>query len=89
MVSEKLEEEITNLWGGKDPEFSAPFSGVSTMKQALFLEKQINISKNSLRQILMKIPTYLMHVQARKKFPRRKYNALGFGLLVEVCVVEI
>ncbi len=85
MAAQDLEDQIISLWGGKDPEFSGAFSGVSNMQMALDLEKNIKITKTDLRKILMKIPSYLMHVTARKKFPRRRYNVLGFGMMMEVC----
>ena len=76
MVPEKVRETILSLWRDKD--FSGSFAGLNTFGNALRTEKNINISNNSLLQILRSDPDFLLETKKiQKRFPRRKMNVHG------------
>ncbi len=76
MVSEKVRQTILSLWRDKD--FSGSFAGLTTFGNALRTEKNINISNNSLLEILRSDEDFLIESRKIKKtFPRRKMNVHG------------
>ena len=57
-----MEERIKELWRSPK-EFSAAFSGATTVRNALKFEKNIDIPYLQLVNILHEIPQYIMKVR--------------------------
>ncbi len=75
-------DEIQNLW--RDPKFSGSFSGISNFQAALKYEKNINLSKNDIYQILKKDRNFLLEMRKiPKRIPRRTMNIHGYGILFQ------
>jgi hypothetical protein len=87
MDQTKLGKKIIALWSNK--KFAASFSGLTNMKRELFLTKHIKISDYELRKILMNVPSFLHHVEPKKKFKRRSYAVFGFAQLFQADIAEM
>ncbi len=85
-MSDRERQEIIRLWKSKS--FSASHAGVNTMKIALKLEKNINIPKKKLREILLSIPSFADHVRIRRRFPRRPYTLFGVNELHQADIIS-
>ena len=76
-ISENEIELIRKLW--RTPTFSGAFAGISTFKNALKIEKNIEIARNDLTKIMQKDHEFLLESNKfQKQFPRRKMNVHGF-----------
>lgn len=74
-------EDINKLW--TDTNFSGSFSGLKNFQTALALEKNIHLDLKTIRNALLSNKQYLIHIQSRKRFPRRTYDYVhGYGKYV-------
>ena len=64
-MKNEMEDKIKKWWRSPK-EFSAAFAGATTVKNALFFEKNVDISYNKLIKILHEIPQYIMKVREKK-----------------------
>ena len=76
------DEEILKLY--KDPKFAGSFSGVKTLRDFLYAEKNELIPEKRLYNILKQDPLYLMHMKPVRKFPVRPYDVQSFGNTVQM-----
>lgn len=83
MVTEDIRDEILRLY--RDKTFSGSYSGLEVLRNALEYDKQIKISIPELRKVMKNESMYLIHLQNRKRFPRRSYEgaATGFGSIFQ------
>jgi len=76
-----MEHEILKLW--KDPNWFGSYRGIKTFQYLLKTDKNIDISEKKLYNILRNEHLYLIHVQQKKNFPRRKYDLNCIGELIQ------
>ncbi len=73
-------DKIRQLW--RDPKFSGSFSGLVNFQTALKFEKNINISRKKLYDILSKDRNYLLEMRKiKKRIKRRPMNIHGYCVL--------
>jgi len=77
-VSDKT---ILELW--KSPLFSGSFSGIRNFQAILKLEKNIDVSRSRLHDVLSQEPIFLYHQRKHQNFQRRFYDLNVYGELVQ------
>ena len=81
-------EKIRKLW--RDPKFPGSFSGISNFQAALKFDKNIDISKSKLFNILRHDRNYILEMRKIKKIvKRRAMNIHGYGVLWQADVGEM
>jgi len=75
------DEELRRLW--LDTDFPGHFSGILYFQHCLEKVKGVKVSTTRIKSVLNSIENYNLHVQGKKKGPRRHYVATGFGQLVQ------
>ena len=76
------DEEILKLY--TDPTFPGSFSGVKTLRDFLYGEKNELVPEKRLYDILKRYPNYLLHMKPARKFPVRHYDVQSFGNTVQM-----
>jgi hypothetical protein len=75
------DDEILKLW--KNPDFDGSFRGIRTFQAFLKTDMNIDIPEKRLYNILKNDAIYLLHLQPKRKFTRRKYDVRFYGELVQ------
>lgn len=78
------DDQIRDLWDGKDPTFGTFGTGVSAFRLALKEDKKFDISLAKLRDILNSHTAYLDSIRRKKKFAKRKSEVDGYNQLVQI-----
>ncbi len=88
MAGNLSDSSIRQLW--RDPKFSGSFSGLSNFSNALHLEKNINIPRAKLLQIMKEDEDFLLETKVhRKNIPRRQMKVHGIGILWQADLAQM
>jgi hypothetical protein len=79
---------IKSLWLGAE-HFSGRFTGSVVFRNALRVDKGIDIPYKEVCRILHEIPTFVQSTKRRYIFPRRHYHAEGFASLLQADLGEM
>jgi hypothetical protein len=82
-----ISDLVKKLWD--DPNFSASYTGSTSMQIALKLERNLDLSLGRLQSILSDMPTYVFHVSSRRRFKRRATFVHGVGKLWQADLAEM
>jgi hypothetical protein len=80
-MGDLTDEQILNLW--KNPDFDGSFRGIRTFQAFLKTDKNIDVPEKRLYNILKNDAIYLLHLQPKRKFMRRKYDVRYYGELLQ------
>ena len=79
---EKLIQKLIKLWS--DESFSGSFTGVKNFQTHLLLEKNIKVSKATIRKALARLPEFSTTITRKYKFRRRHYSVSASRELGEI-----
>ncbi len=87
-ISEKLQEKNRKLW--RTPNFPGAFTGLTTFRAALALNKSIHVNRTDLFHIMRSDEDFILETKRRRKvFKRRKLFVHGFSSIWQADLAEM
>ena len=88
MLSPAKKRLIRSLW--RKPGFPGAFTGLSTFRASLALDKNIHVSRTNLFHIMQRDNDFILETKRRrKKIPRRKLIVHGFATIWQSDIAEM